>query len=225
MKVNHRFFSQMGEAGILFDPNPETSVSSYEVQRRIWLIAEELTKLEGIFELVPGMNNLLSLYDPIKFNSSDIQNLISAAWERSSDDVSALERCIEHSVPVTYGGIDGEDLLDVSRRVGLSVDEVISIHTKSEFTVFAIGSQPGLPYMGGMDKRLILPRREVPRTSVKAGSVIIGGAQASILSRTSACGWHILGSTNINCFDVEEIPPTKFLPGDKVRFTVQDVVV
>lgn len=223
MNNQDTFFSQMGEAAILFDPSPSLTTATYEIQRKVWITSELLGQVDEISELVPGMNNLLVMYDPFVSSPADIELMIGDAWDKAGTEANNLLTVNEHRVPVIYGGESGEDLYEVASTLSLTVDQVIELHTQAEYTVFAIGSQPGLPYMGGINKKLVLPRRKVPRTQVKAGAVIIGGAQASILSRTSACGWHLLGETQIDCFDLEKTPPTTFLPGDKVRFTVQEV--
>ena len=92
------------------------------------------------------------------------------------------------------------------------------LHTSAEYTVFALGSQPGFPYLGGLDERLAEPRRAEPRVRVEAGSVVIGGGQTGIISRTSPSGWHIIGDTDTQLFDINRAQAALLSPGDRVRF-------
>ncbi len=118
-------------------------------------------------------------------------------------------------VPVFY---DGADLDDVAARLGLTRDDVIQAHSSVEYDVFAIGFLPGYPYAGYLPPVLSgLPRREVPRLRVPAGSVAIAGRQTGIYPRESPAGWHVLGTTPLCIADVE----TNYFPiaaGDRLRF-------
>ena len=95
-------------------------------------------------------------------------------------------------VPVNH---DGEDLIDIAARKHRSVEDVVRLHTSAEYTVIAQGSQPGFPYLGSLDERLAVPRRAEPHVRVEAGSVVVGGGQTGVISRTFPSSWHIIGRT------------------------------
>ncbi len=126
-------------------------------------------------------------------------------------------------VPVTY---DGPDLESVAGQVGLSVAEVIEIHSAATYTVRMMGFAPGFPYLDGLDPRLHLSRKESPRERIEPGSVAIGGSHAGIYSVASPGGWHLLGRTNVRLFDPDAAksarpnPQKVFLlsPGDRLKF-------
>jgi KipI family sensor histidine kinase inhibitor len=118
-------------------------------------------------------------------------------------------------VPVRY---DGEDLDEVAERSGLGVAEVVARHCAPTYTVACLGFSRGFPYLDGLDPALRLPRRDTPRTRVAAGAVAIAGDQAGIYPQASPGGWHLLGSTDVQLFDVERDPPSLLAPGDRVRF-------
>ncbi len=216
-------FSFMGERALLCEPQGDDNVLQLGIQQRIWRLAESASQYAGVSEVVPGMNNLLVLFDPLSEAADtlipEIERLWSQPFDASADTIASRV----HRIPVIYGGAQGEDLAELAAYTGLSVEEVIERHSASEYIVYALGSQPGLPYLGGLDAKLAMPRRATPRTRASAGSIIIGGAQASVLSRTSACGWHIIGHTDIECFNPDKDPPALFAPGDRVHFVVKDV--
>jgi allophanate hydrolase subunit 1 len=53
----------------------------------------------------------------------------------------------------------------------MSAEDVIALHTASEYTVDMVGFTPGFAFIGGLDERLHVPRRKEPRQRVEAGSV------------------------------------------------------
>jgi KipI family sensor histidine kinase inhibitor len=69
-----------------------------------------------------------------------------------------------------------------------------------------------------------MPRRAVPRLEVPAGSVGIGGAQTGIYPAASPGGWQLIGRTPSRLFDPTRDRPTLLQPGDRVRFTVLEIV-
>jgi KipI family sensor histidine kinase inhibitor len=81
-----------------------------------------------------------------------------------------------------------------------------------------IGFLPGFPYLGVLDSRLRLPRRDVPRAVVPRGSVAIAGPQTGIYPTDSPGGWHVIGRTPAPLFDASATPPGRLSPGDRVRF-------
>ena len=84
----------------------------------------------------------------------------------------------------------------VCEHTGLSADDVIRLHTATEFTVYAIGFVPGFPYMGYLPAELCGVRRlPSPRVRVEPGSVGITGRQTAIYPQASPGGWNLIGRT------------------------------
>ncbi|AQZ51153.1 5-oxoprolinase subunit PxpB [Martelella mediterranea] len=211
-------FSPFGEAAIHCDAAGEKL--DHAVQERIWSLAALAAGWPHVREAVPGMNNLLLVYDPERADFEVMRAAVEEAW--STLDVSRRQgRVVE--IPVCYGGEAGVDLEEVARHAGLSVEAVAQRHAASECTVYCLGSQPGFAYLAGMDERLATPRRDVPRTRVEAGSVVIGGAQTGVISCDSPSGWHIIGRTEIRLFDPDREAPILLSPGDRIRFRIQEV--
>ena len=100
----------------------------------------------------------------------------------------------------------------------LSIDEIISLHSEISYTVYGIGFLPGFLYLGGLNNKLHFPRRNMPRMEVVKGSVGIGGGQTGIYPQTSPGGWHIIGKTPINLFDVNSEIPCFINSADEVKF-------
>lgn len=116
---------------------------------------------------------------------------------------------------------DGEDLDDVAAHTGLTSDEVVAAHTGTPWTVAFGGFSPGFAYLVGGDERLVVPRRDTPRTSVPAGSVGLAGEFSGVYPRSSPGGWQLIGSTDAVMFDVDRDPAALLSPGATVRFVAR----
>ena len=185
---------------------------SLEQQQRVWQLAAGLADVDGVQELIPGMNNLTLVFDPLRTAPATLEAAALALWAKPPRR-RALGRLIE--ISVTY---DGPDLADVATHCGLSPTEVVQRHTQGQYVVYFIGFQPGFAYLGGLDEALHTPRRTEPRLAVPAGSVGIGGAQTGIYPLATPGGWQLIGHTPLALFDPQADPPTLLAPGDRVRF-------
>ena len=123
-------------------------------------------------------------------------------------------RLIELSV--TY---DGEDLDEVASLTGLPREEVVAIHAGTTYTAaFLGGVGPGFAYLVGLDERLVVPRRDEPRTRVPGGTVAIAGPYSGVYPRETPGGWRLIGRTEAVFFDASREPPALINAGDTVRF-------
>ncbi len=207
----------LGDTALVCEAPPPATL---DCQRRMWALADSARLWPHVVEVVPGMNNLTIVFDPLAADYESLAQQLDEGWDTVADtDAGSAE--IE--IPVRYGGADGPDLATLARHVGLSVDEVVKRHTQAEYVVFFLGFQPGFAYMGGLDTSLHMPRRAEPRLEVPAGSVGIGGAQTGIYPAASPGGWQLLGRTDLKLFDPTRNPPTLMQPGDRVRFTALEV--
>jgi len=210
--------STEGAGAILLDT--ADAVFSDDVQSRIWAVAAEMLAIKGVAETVPGMNNLMIVFDPLLIPPATIEHQLLDAWRTVVPD-AVVGRDVD--IPVIYGGPDGEDLASLAEHAGLTVDEVVRRHSEAVYSVAAVGAMPGFVYLSGLDPALAMPRRAVPRMKVEIGSVIIGGAQAGIMPCTAPSGWHIIGRTEVPLFDPLRDPPSACKPGDRIRFRVIEV--
>ncbi|GAA3534245.1 hypothetical protein AFL01nite_20860 [Aeromicrobium flavum] len=113
---------------------------------------------------------------------------------------------------------DGPDLEAVAAHCGLEVDDVVSRHTASRWSVAFAGFAPGFAYLSGGDPRLEVPRLDRPRPRVEAGSVGLAGPFSGIYPRPSPGGWQLIGRTDAPLWDLTRDDPALLHPGDTVRF-------
>ena len=185
-----------------------------QCQQMIWAVAKRLKSLPSVLETVPGMNNLMVVFDPLLADPEAVEAEILSAWQASSSgDVMGPLREVE----VQFGG-DDSDLAELAAAKSMSPETLVSLFTAPVYSVAAVGAMPGFVYLSGLDPALATPRNPRPRSAVPAGAVIIGAAQAGIMPITAPSGWHILGQTSLSLFDPRRTRPALFAAGDRIRF-------
>ncbi len=172
-------------------------------------------EVPGVVETVPTYRSLMVHYDPMVTDSVALRKNVEALLDDNAADAGATRLW---RVPACYEASHAPDLAEVAERTGLSVDEVIRLHTETLFHIYMIGFVPGYPYMGDLPEALMLPRRVDPRIRVPAGSIAIASNMTAIYPLESPGGWHLIGTTPIRLFDEALERPALFSPGDKVRF-------
>jgi len=172
--------------------------------------------IAGVRDVVPTYRSVAVYYDPLL---TDYERLV---W-RLEDAVAvpAPAANVEPPrirLPVCYGGDFGPDLPEIARFARMSEAEVIEIHTSRTYRVFMLGFMPGFAYMGLVDSRIAIPRRETPRVRVPPGSVCVAGVQTSIHPVEAPSGWHLIGRTPVRPFDPSRRDPFLMKPADEVQF-------
>lgn len=168
-----------------------------------------------IIELVPAYNSLL-VYLKETVSPEDFILLLSNR-DKSASETFKTERHLV-SIPVCYTGTFGIDITEVATGAGLSIAEVIELHTAPRYPVYFIGFLPGFPYLGGLHKKLHSNRRAQPRTNVASGSVAIGGGQTGVYPSASPGGWNIIGRTPLELFSINSDGLCLLNAGDTVQF-------
>jgi KipI family sensor histidine kinase inhibitor len=210
--------SLLGTTGLLFEAPGELDIHS---QRRIWWLARQAESWPWIKEAVPGMTNLMLIFDHPPLDVAPVEVDLRTAWN-NADELHLEGRVIE--LPVVYGGEYGPHVADVIAHTGLSLEEIVRIHTAPLYTVYALGSHPGYCYLGGMDPRIATPRRKVPVLGLPGGAVSIGGVQTGVSASDGPSGWNTIGHTDMAFFDPQRDPPALLAPGDMIRFCAEGVI-
>lgn len=209
----------LGDSAVLVQLGVEIDLM---VNQRVHTLANLITAsaINGIVETVPAYATLLVHYDSLILSFTQIKNILREKVAQIQENEAHKSRLVE--VPVQYGGKLGPDLESVASQLGLRVEDVIRIHSEKIYTVYMMGFTPGYPYMGKLEDALIMPRLEMPRTRVPAGTVAIAGSQTGIYSIESPGGWNLIGWTPLKLFDSESDTPFLFAPGDEVKFVPEN---
>jgi inhibitor of KinA len=171
--------------------------------------------IEGIVEIIPSYTSIFISFDIFKYDFQSLKELLQNSI--NLDSLAELEEKII-TIDVYYGIDVGLDLVDMSLKTKLTIDEIIEIHSGKLYDVYAIGFLPGFAYLASVDERIALPRLSSPRKQIPKGSVAIADSQTAVYPQASPGGWNILGRTAIELFDkkLEKLSPLSV--GDKVKF-------
>lgn len=199
----------LGDAALLVELGQRVDTA---LNTRALALAAALDKRRDVREAVPGYASVAVHYDPEQVTyrglAAAIRKLVDAK------PAPALPGRL-HRIPVTY---DGPDLEATASALGLTMSEVVRLHTEPTYRCFMIGFAPGWAYLGPLPDALRLPRRRVPRTHVPAGSVAIAGQQTGIYPLPTPGGWHLIGRTSVRMFIAQSDPPSLLRTGDRVKF-------
>lgn len=220
--LKHITFKPLNDCALLVVFGDNISLSTHkEIQQFHQLIEEQ--PFQGMIEAVPSYTSICIYYDVMKVQRklsetiydsiiSYLQNLLS----KNEQQFSQPSRMIE--IPVLYDGEYGPDLSFVADFHGLSKEEVIERHSAQEYIVYMLGFAPGFAFLGGLDETIATPRKDIPRLTLPAGSVGIGGQQTGVYPFETPGGWQIIGRTPQSLFLPEQYPPTYLQAGDRMRF-------
>ncbi|NER16378.1 5-oxoprolinase subunit PxpB [Spongiivirga citrea] len=208
-------FSPYGDRGILIEWPAEISdtilhdrlffencIQSYYIKQKI--------------EIISAYNSLLVIYKSTINNLYSVKKQLLALYDEQSSDF--IQTKIRWTIPVCYEEEFGTDLADLSANLKLSKQAVIHKHSKPIYAVHFIGFLPGFLYLGGLNEELHLARKSTPSLSVRKGSVAIGGSQTGIYPINSPGGWHIIGNSPVNWFNVTNENPCFASSGDEIKF-------
>jgi len=182
------------------------------INTRAIALATALKKRRDVRQAIAGYASVTVHFDP----EQTTHGSLGAAIKRlAAKRPPMAEPGRLHRIPVNY---DGPDIADVGERLQLSREMIIEIHSRPIYRVFLVGFVPGWAYLGPLPDELVLPRREVPRTQVPAGSVAIAGRQSGVYPLPTPGGWHLIGRTSVKLFLPDSDPPCLFRAGDRVKF-------
>ena len=169
-----------------------------------------------IIEVVQSINSLLIIFDINKISANDLIKDLKRI-EDMEDDLSESNKTWQ--IPVCYDLKFAIDLENFAKEKKLSTSEIINIHKSKVYDVLSMGFLPGFMDLGFTDKNLHCERKEVPSLDIKKGSIGIALNQTCIYPQNSPGGWHIIGVSPLNFFDLKSKNPCFAKPGDKIQFT------
>ncbi len=179
-------------------------------------LALRLRELGGWLDVVPGIDSVVVQFDASSIDAATAESRIRSAIDSGIEALPPGDALVE--IPVAYGGDYGPDLDALAEATGLSSDDIIARHTGREYRVDMVGFTPGFAFLGGLDERLRVPRRKVPRQRVEAGSVGIADGRTGLYAMASPGGWTLIGRTPYPLFDAGADAPFVLQPGMRVRF-------
>jgi urea carboxylase len=204
--------------------------------------AIEEQKTKGVIETAPCFASTLVHYEPdeVTFDElkAEMTDLIGSLGP--SEDIELDSRlflfptvyldpwtkaCVEdYCAKITKKPPDPEFVAELN---GLAdVQQLVRVHSGTEYWVASLGFWPGLPFMMPLDPRcrLTAPKYNPPRTWTPQGTVGMGGASTAIYPVATPGGYQIFARIPVpiwdtkNRFEAFEGKICLFRPGDRVRF-------
>ncbi len=194
------------------------SIIAENINQKVHALAGwiEEKQIEGVVELLPTFRSLMIYYDCHVVSFERLKRKVS---EFDDTKVSAgAEKKKITKVPCCYGARFGSDLHDMEKILGIDKDEIIRIHSSVCYKIYMLGFLPGFVYLGGLDKRIEVPRLSSPRVKINPGSVGIGGNQTGVYPVASPGGWRLIGGTPLDFYDPDREKPILCNAGEYIRF-------
>lgn len=109
-----------------------------EINQKIRATSAAISQREipGIKELIPTYRSLLIIYEPLEISLKDLITELKQIQEGL--DSLKLPDPIVSVIPVLYGGDMGPDLGFVAEHNNISPDEVIKIHTSTDYLIYYV---------------------------------------------------------------------------------------
>lgn len=169
----------------------------------------------NIVDIVQSINSLLIIFDNDKIS---IKTFISNLKKIEYAETVLPKSNKIWQIPVCYDFKYGVDLKNLSKVKKLSPSEIIHYHKSKLYDVLSMGFLPGFMYLGFTNNQIRCERKEIPSLKIKKGSIGIALDQTCIYSQNSPGGWHIIGNSPLNFFDLNLKNPCFAEPGDKIQF-------
>ena len=163
-------------------------------------------------ETLPTFRSLMIQFDVSALSADSLLETLSNL------DISSVKlkgQCWR--VPVCFENGCAQDLAEVSDKLGITDTEIIGRILHSPLKVYMYGFAPGFAYLGGLDTKLSITRRDTPRPPMPVGSLMIAGSLASLSSVSMPTGWYVLGQTSVTMFSLQRKTLVPFAVGDELR--------
>ena len=205
---------QAGDSAILVEFENEIGIETNAKVRSL-MFSLERRPFAGMRELTPAYRSLLMQYDPCAVKSGAVREFVgqSLANLRSV----TLPKPVITEIPVIYDPEFAPDIEEIARIEDKTVEEVIRIHSGSDYFVYMLGFAPGHPYTARFENPFSFKRRESPRVRIDGGSIVVQLALSNIIPFDQPCGWNIIGTTPVLVCDYRRENPFLLKAGQWIR--------
>ncbi|OLQ84918.1 allophanate hydrolase [Vibrio ponticus] len=174
-----------------------------------------------IMNITPAVNTILIDYLPHRVTLAHLSELITDCFQEIDIEQLGLSRGGLIKLPVYYNNEVAPDIERYERN-GISLAQLIELHTGQVYTVQSIGFAPGFAFMGDVNEQLRSPRLETPRLSVPKGSVGIAESRTAVYPNQSPGGWNIIGNCPMELYSPENVPMMPYKVGSRIQFYAID---
>ena len=210
--------SNLGDAALYCDFGKEVNeeINSYVISyfNHLKKLVEDKS-IQGITNLSPSYNKLIVSFDLSVTNFKKIKNRIETIKVLNKEK----KKSKKIKVPVCCEEKHALDLINLSKKLKISPEEILDLYFKKEYFCYMTGFIAGMPFLGDVDEIIRVDRLKTPRVKVPKGSVGITEQFCNIYTFESPGGWNVIGNTPIKIFNKTDLNnPALIKPGDKVSF-------
>ena len=210
--------SNLGDAALYCDFGKEVNeeINSYVITyfNHLKKLAEDKS-IQGITNLSPSYNKLIVSFDLSITNFQKIKNKIETI--KILNNKKKKSKKIQ--VPVCCEEKHALDLLNLSKKLKTSPEEILNLFFSKEYFCYMTGFIAGMPFLGDIDETIRVERLKTPRVKVPKGSVGLTEQFCNIYTFESPGGWNIIGNTPVKIFDkTKKENPALIKPGDTINF-------
>ena len=132
-----------------------------------------------IMNVVPSYRTILIDYLPFRVGESTLIDSVNQVISQFDPAVYDRRQPNDISIPVYYSE---ETALDLARfnDCGFSLQDVIHLHTQTDYSVSAIGFAPGFAFLSDVCDQLIVPSSPTPRAHLPGRSVGIADSITAV---------------------------------------------
>lgn len=216
MIYDEPIFRSMGDLAINVEFGDESSIPlNFRILSLNFAIAAN--RLCGIIETNPQVRTLSVVYDPLVVSGAKVEAYLKKMIDGLGEITTLPSRRLE--IPALYDDPWSRECaaefgvrhnMDyIAEFNGMSVDEIVSAHTGTDYWVTGVGFVPGTFVSYAMDPKLRIgaPLYRVPRTHTPARLLNFGGYTSTIYPFENPGGGQLFGRTPLEIFDAEERNP------------------
>ena len=205
---------QAGDSAVLVEFENEIGIETNAKVRSL-MFSLERRPFVGMRELTPAYRSLLVQYDPCAVKSGAVREFLGQIL--ANLESVTLPKPVLTEIPVIYDPEFAPDIEEIARIEDKTVDEIVKIHSGSDYFVYMLGFAPGHPYTARFENPFSFKRRESPRVRIDGGSVVVQLALSNIIPFDQPCGWNIIGTTPVLACDYRRENPFLLKAGQWIR--------
>ena len=208
-------FCPASDQSMLIYLGDEISLAAHERVLKLLRLLQEKPP-SWMRNIQPAYCSMMLTFDACRVDHGEVEAALRQIGQRVESRRPRKPRKVE--IPVCYDAEFAPDLEEVAKARGLKPRDVVRIHTSRPYHAYFLGFAPGFAYLGDVPDEIVMPRLDVPRKKVPAGSVAIAGKQSAVYPFSTPGGWRLIGRTPFSLFLADRKPMELISIGDEVRF-------
>lgn len=199
---------------------------------RVLALADALARhpIGGVIEIIPSLRELGIVFNWERMSHAKLEAAIRPHLGQSLSPATLPSRLVR--LPVWYDDPWSAEIaqrFNVEKNINfiakvnkVTVDDVVRIHTGSEYWVVCVGFTPGCFFSRVLDpaKWLTAPKYKTPRSYTPARMLALAGFSTGAYPVASPGGYQLLGRLAVNIY--EPIPRNRAFPEDGVLLKAGD---